>query len=127
MWDVIGYFDNMNNCSFFLQSSVLLTCLQKDVIVGTLLGDSSLERDKPTHNPRIRFDQSYPQHKSYLESLYVLFANGTPYILVNLTNELVKFIRLLLLNHYVIHLLITIMIYFIFMIITGNDERLCHC
>lgn len=70
----------MNNCSFFLQSSVLLTCLQKDVIVGTLLGDSSLERDKPTHNPRIRFDQSYPQHKSYLESLYVIFANlcGTP-------------------------------------------------
>lgn len=80
MWDVIGYFNNIENYSFFLQSSVLLTCLQKDIIVGTLLGDSSLERDKPTHNPRIRFDQSYPQHKSYLESLYVIFANlcGTP-------------------------------------------------
>lgn len=80
MWDIIGYIENSNDYSLYLESSVLLTCLQKDIIVGTLLGDSSLERDKPTHNTRIRFDQSYPNHKSYLESLYVIFANlcGTP-------------------------------------------------
>jgi len=41
------------------------------MFVETLLGDSSLERDKT----RIRFDQSYPNHKSYLESLYTIFAN----------------------------------------------------
>lgn len=80
MCAILQYFDNISDPSFYLQSSVLLTCLQKEIIVGTLLGDSSLERDKPTHNTRIRFDQSYPNHKSYLESLYVIFANlcGTP-------------------------------------------------
>ena len=82
MCDIIESFNNICNPSFQAQFSVVLTCLQKDVIVivGTLLGDSSLEREKPTHNTRIRFDQSYPNHKSYLESLYVIFANlcGTP-------------------------------------------------
>lgn len=80
MWDVCGCLDNVNSYSFYIQSGTLLTCLQKEIIVGTLLGDSTLERRKPTHNPRIRFDQSYPGHKSYLESLYVIFANlcGTP-------------------------------------------------
>lgn len=78
MCDIIESFNNICNPSFYAQFSVVLTCLQKDV--GTLLGDSSLEREKPTHNTRIRFDQSYPNHKSYLESLYVIFANlcGTP-------------------------------------------------
>ena len=47
-------------------NSIVLTSLQKDVIVGTLLGDASMERDKPTHNPRIRFDQTYPGHEEYL-------------------------------------------------------------
>lgn len=64
--DISEYFNNCTNSSIYLQSSILLTCLQKDIIVGTLLGDSSIERDKPTHNTRIRFDQSYPGHKSYL-------------------------------------------------------------
>lgn len=50
-----------------------ITPIQKEVIVGTLLGDASLERAKPTHNTRLRFDQSYPQHDSYLRSLYVIF------------------------------------------------------
>jgi len=78
MWDIIGYIENINDYSLYLQSSVLR--LQKEIIVGTLLGDSSLERGKPTHNTRIRFDQNSPNHKSYLESLYVIFANlcGTP-------------------------------------------------
>ena len=52
--------------------------IHKDIIVGTLLGDSSLERNKPpTHNSRLRFDQSYPQHASYLESIYLIFQDFT--------------------------------------------------
>lgn len=51
--------------------------IQKDIIVGTLLGDASLERNKPTHNTRLRFDQTYPKHASYLESLYILFQDFT--------------------------------------------------
>ena len=34
-----------------------------------------MERDKLTHNPRIRFDQTYPGHKEYLLSLYDIFKN----------------------------------------------------
>ncbi len=39
-----------------------------------------MERDKPTHNPRIRFDQTYPSHEEYLLSLYDVFKDlvGTP-------------------------------------------------
>jgi len=39
-----------------------------------------MERDKPTHNPRIRFDQTYPGHEEYLYSLYEIFKDltGTP-------------------------------------------------
>jgi len=75
MWDILGYFENITDYSLPVYSSVILTCLQKDVIVGTLLGDASLERNKPTHNTRIRFDQTYPNHESYLRSLYVIFAS----------------------------------------------------
>ena len=50
------------------------------MIIGTLLGDASMERDKPSHNPRIRFDQTYPAHEAYLLSLYENFKElvGTP-------------------------------------------------
>jgi hypothetical protein len=41
-------------------NSIVLTSLQKDVLVGTLLGDACMERDKPTHNYRVRYDQTYP-------------------------------------------------------------------
>lgn len=51
----------------------LFTQEQKDVIAGTLLGDASLERTKPSHNPRIRFEQTYPDHESYLLSLNNIF------------------------------------------------------
>lgn len=39
-----------------------------------------MERDKPTHNTRVRFDQTYPGHEEYLLSLYEIFKNitGTP-------------------------------------------------
>lgn len=47
-----------------------LTSIQKDVVIGTLLGDSSIERAKPNHNSRIRFDQSFPEHATYLIYLF---------------------------------------------------------
>jgi LAGLIDADG DNA endonuclease family len=39
-----------------------------------------MERDKPTHNSRVRYDQTYPGHKEYLLSLYDIFKDltGTP-------------------------------------------------
>ena len=53
----------------FIFSSILLTQLQKEVIVGTLLGNASIERRKPTHNARILFEQFYPNHEAYPLSL----------------------------------------------------------
>lgn len=57
--------------------TIPLSTTQKETIVGNLLGDASLERAKPTHNTRLRFDQSYPEHSSYLQSLYLLYQNLT--------------------------------------------------
>jgi hypothetical protein len=57
--------------------AVSLTQVQKDVLVGTILGDASIERNKPTHNTRIRFEQTFPAHAHYLTTLYVHFLNLT--------------------------------------------------
>lgn len=58
-----------------------LTALQTDVLVGTLLGDATLERRKPSHNAlpfrALRFDQTFPNHASYLMMLYGVFHNLT--------------------------------------------------
>jgi hypothetical protein len=53
--------------------SVELTSTQKEVLVGSLLGDAYIERGKPTHNSRLRFDQTFPNHASYLTWLYITF------------------------------------------------------
>lgn len=53
------------------------TSYQQDVIVGTLLGDASAERAKMTYNTRLRFDQSYPAHHSYLMHLYYILKSLT--------------------------------------------------
>jgi len=54
---------------------VTLTKTQEDIIVGTLLGDASMERPKAHHNARIRFDQTFPFHASYLMSIFSHFYN----------------------------------------------------
>lgn len=40
-----------------------------------MLGDATIERAKPTHNGRLRFDQTFPAHASYLTLLYVSMMN----------------------------------------------------
>lgn len=60
-----------------IMNNISLSVIQKETIVGNLLGDASLERAKPTYNTRFRFDQSYPEHSSYLQSLYLLYQNLT--------------------------------------------------
>jgi hypothetical protein len=36
-----------------------LTSIQKEALIGIILGDGFLERGKSTHNTRIRIEQSY--------------------------------------------------------------------
>ena len=57
--------------------AVQLTPLQSEVLIGTLLGDLSIERPKVNHNARIRFEQTFPAHASYIMLLYGLFYNLT--------------------------------------------------
>jgi hypothetical protein len=49
-----------------------LTSIQKEGLIGLILGDGFLERGKSTHNTRIRIEQSYPEKSEYLKSLYKL-------------------------------------------------------
>jgi hypothetical protein len=44
-------------------------------LIGLLLGDVFAERNKPTHNTRLSFEQSQSEHESYLLFLYSLFKN----------------------------------------------------
>lgn len=46
--------------------SVELTPIQKEILVGSLLGDAHIEKTKPNHNARLRFDQTFPNHASNL-------------------------------------------------------------
>ena len=62
-------------------SSVILCRFQKQAIIGVLLGDAYIERVKITHNSRLRLEQTYPGHSSYLWHLYSVFANLTGNIL----------------------------------------------
>lgn len=59
------------------RQNVKLTFFQIDVLVGVLLGDASLERRKSSHNTRLRFDQTFPTHASYLIMLYGTYYNLT--------------------------------------------------
>ena len=47
------------------------------MLIGTLLGGATLERKKISHNARLRFDQTYPKHKEYLDLLL-----QTPYSVI---------------------------------------------
>lgn len=58
-----------------------LTSIQKEALIGIILGDGFLERGKSTHNTRIRIEQSYPEKSEYLKSLYKLLE---PWLLWNL-------------------------------------------
>jgi LAGLIDADG DNA endonuclease family protein len=53
--------------------AVELSSIQKEILVGSLLGDAYIEKAKPNHNARVRFDQTFPKHASYLTWLYVKF------------------------------------------------------
>jgi hypothetical protein len=52
---------------------ITLTPIQIEILIGCLLGDACLERRLVTHNARLRFDQTFPEHASYLMYLYSMF------------------------------------------------------
>lgn len=59
-----------------------LSLIQKEALIGIILGDGFLE--KPGRNTRLRIEQSYPEKEEYLRSLYTLLeplATMTPVLL----------------------------------------------
>ena len=52
---------------------ITLTPIQIEILIGCILGDASLERRLPTHNTRLRFDQTFPEHAPYVMYLYSIF------------------------------------------------------
>lgn len=54
------------------KDNYILTNIQKEALIGIILGDGFLERSKLTHNTRLRIEQYYPEKIEYLESLYEL-------------------------------------------------------
>ncbi len=59
------------------RESISLNKIQKEILIGTILGDASLERPNSTHNTRLRFDQTFPTHAPYLMYLYSKIYNLT--------------------------------------------------
>lgn len=54
------------------KNNYILTDIQREALLGIILGDGFIEKSKPTHNARIRIEQSYPEKSEYLKSLHGL-------------------------------------------------------
>ena len=50
----------------------ILTDIQREALIGIILGDGFIEKSKPAHNARIRIEQSYPEKSEHLKSLHEL-------------------------------------------------------
>lgn len=46
---------------------------QREALIGIILGDGFLEQGSSTFNTRLRLEQSYPEKKDYLRSLFELY------------------------------------------------------
>ena len=57
----------------YFKKNVKLTDVQKDILIGTILGDACLEWGKTYKNARLRFDQTFPNHASYLMHIFSHF------------------------------------------------------
>ena len=69
------------------KTEYMLSLEQKEALIGIILGDGSLERNKSTYNTRLRLEQSYPEKEEYLKSLYDLMKDMTTMTSVVLTRK----------------------------------------
>lgn len=60
-----------------LAKNITLTKIQKEVMIGNILGDGYLRRSKITQNPSLTIDQTYPKHENYVNHLYSIYYNLT--------------------------------------------------
>lgn len=55
------------------KKNYMLNLEQKEALIGIMLGDGYLERNLSSHNTRLSLEQSYPEKKDYLLSLFELY------------------------------------------------------
>lgn len=74
--DIRNYSTNVKDIKYSAQykKDYILTDIQKEALIGIILGDGFIERAKPSHNARIRIEQSFPEKSEYLKSLHELLA-----------------------------------------------------
>lgn len=80
---IVSNFDKKIRLSKSYKDSLTLSDIQKEILIGVLLGDAHLSRPKSTHNTKLVFDQSNSLHKEYLLHLYDVFkslTNTEPYV-----------------------------------------------
>jgi hypothetical protein len=68
------YSTNTKDIKYLAQykNHYILTDIQREALIGIILGDGFIEKSKPAHNARIRIEQSYPEKSEYLKSLHEL-------------------------------------------------------
>jgi len=73
MIPIISNFDKKVRYSKQYKENLQLSKIQKEILIGVLLGDAYLRRPKSNHNTKLVFDQSNSLHKDYLLHLYEVF------------------------------------------------------
>lgn len=110
----LGDLSNPDNV-VYLQCALTLTQIQKNLIVGTMLGDATMESNAASTKARIRYQQTYPKHQSYILFLYNLLknlVNTSPRIIARKPSQ-IRFIALLDLALYLLSRYITTLTCFI--------------
>jgi len=73
MIPIVSDFDKKFRYSKQYKENLQLSEIQKETLIGVLLGDAYLRRPKSSHNTKLVFDQSNNLHKDYLLHLYEVF------------------------------------------------------
>lgn len=60
-----------------LTKNVTLTNLQKEVIIGNMLGDGYIGRTSEKSNPYLAIEQTYPKNNKYVEHQYAIYQSLT--------------------------------------------------
>lgn len=60
-----------------VRNAIKLTQVQREILVGNMLGDATAIRTSNNTNTRIKFEQTYPKHEAYVRHVYDQFSNLT--------------------------------------------------
>ena len=60
---------------YWATCAMILTTIQKETLIGNILGDGYIERRKNTYNPTLTIEQTYPKRADYVNHLYEIYAN----------------------------------------------------